>query len=275
MTSDELKKNGNSFVTRAFIVFLVVQFLILPPLPPSQRETNQILGVEVSRLKQRRLKLQDNLKSVDFLVRSDHDLPEGSGSSTILGDLNAEMLQYGRRKLTQHESDVTRLQKEILDALATNAQQIVTLEKAKYSREMKIPGTDVVLDEAKVRTYYASGLAIMLIALVFIYRRPLLKSIDNNRDALPPFWAAPLAYGKYGLGFWSCTIRNLLGLGLVLLIFELFLESSKRFAEFFVSGTFYVFNWSAGVIAVVTYCILFFRALFSSNWGSTAVEKEK
>jgi hypothetical protein len=264
VTSEELIKSGNSFVFRTFLVFLIVQLLILPQLPPSQRETNQIIGVEVSRLRRRRQDFQDNLKSVTYQMRAVRELVK-IDSKTHFSDLRLESLPPGPRKVLQE--GLIRQEKELLDSLATNAQQIVTLEKSKYSRELKIPATDVVLDEAKVRTYYASGLAFSLIVVAFFYRHPLLKSFGNNKDARPPFWAAPLAYGRYNLGFWACTRRNLMGLGLVLLVFELFIESSRRFAEFFVSGTFYVFNWSVGLVAAATYGVLLLEAIVSSNWS--------
>jgi hypothetical protein len=266
MTSEELIQSGNSFILRTSLVFLLVQLLILPQLPPNQKETNQIIGVEVSRLKQRRRGLETKLRDIELGLRA---LQTRSGIGYIVqsDDVQPNALVKERQTLLQQGLKLSRQEKELSDNLAANAQQLVTLEKSKYSREIKIPATDVVLDEAKVRTYYASALVLSLIVLLFFHRLPLLKSIGGKNDPLPPFWAAPLAYGKYGLDFWACTIRNLLGLGLVLLVFELFLESSKKFPEFFVSAALYIFNWSVGIVTAIFYGVLLLRSIVSSTWG--------
>jgi hypothetical protein len=267
MTSEDLIKRGNSFVLRAFGVLLIVQLLILPQLPSDQRETNQIIGTEVSRLKSRRQTLQRRLNKVAAGMRlQEMRFPRVPGDH---GEVYPETMQSGRGASTSQVSDLTRQYAEVLDELAKNGQQIVTFEKSKYSRELKIPGTDAVLDEGRVRTYYASGLALTLIVLAFAYRKPVLKSIEGNKDASPPFWAAPIAYGKYDLSLRACMAKNLLGLGMVMLVFEFFLESTRRFAEFFVSWPVFVLNWFVGIVSAATYCVLLINALRTSDWKSS------
>ena len=145
--------------------------------------------------------------------------------------------------------------------LRTNAEKIVLLAKSKYSRELKIPGTDTAIDESQIRLFYPIALGVWFLIWVFRFRNPLYRLLAKEEGARFPFWCAPLPYGKGH--FWPITGRNLVWLSSVGLLARLFLNSSQR-GEFYSSGIVFILNVTGGIIAAITCVVLISEVIWES-----------
>jgi hypothetical protein len=151
----------------------------------------------------------------------------------------------------------------------------ITLHQGRVSRKLKVPGTDLYIDEEDVKRFYALGLSLLLI-LAIVHRKRVLHILGNLHisptttapsarakppgaasasaetspyPSSPPFWTAPLPYGRYGLSGALTTVLNLAGLSAVGIIVVLFHQYAYR-DEFFRNALF-----ALASAAIMLFCV--------------------
>jgi hypothetical protein len=263
--SSSLRADGDTFVFRAFLVVLIVNLLIFPELPKEKREFNQSIGNELRRVKTQRALLEMDLNSIDRWLKPNSFLL----SDDFRGKPKCKILQSDP---TYHFKDdrigFLTTKKYLQTALEKNAEQIVALQKAKYVRQLQIPGAEATVEESEIRIFYPTGLAVILLIIVLRYRNPFLRSLGSQENVLPAIWAAPLPYGRYELSWWQCTWRNSVWFGLLAITASL-MVSALPYKELVSRIYLYVINALACLSILVVYLSLLVVELGRSRWRST------
>lgn len=272
---DSLRKAGDSFVVKVAIALLIVHLLIFPGLSREKRSANEVVGNELQRLNVERSKLEDDLNRVEGdLGAFGKDAMRGGEIRSKKSPARIPWLGEGRvlesdpsLKIAPTKDGLFEARKSILALLEKNAEQFLTLTKAKYDKEVRIPGTDSPIEESQIRTFYPMALALCLLILIFRYRNPLQQAVNPKQEQRLPFWAAPFPYGRYGMSYWKCTAKNLVWLGLVTLTMKLFVLSSLR-PEFFASRSQFFANAFAGLVTAVICAGVFVSSMILSRSGA-------